>query len=149
MKSPCVDCSFLCLTYVTVTFLQVANPLLQHVCMYSLTLLLHCVRISISQVFYIFWVLSYPESIWYCCGEPVLVQGSDFFPGAVLLKWFCLWRLWLKSLPFSLQAVSGWHAPRNVIASKGVKIKSLGGGGVKAACVHTVWSRMFFPSPLH
>lgn len=26
-----------------------------------------------------FWVLSYPGSAWYHCGEPVLVQGSDFF----------------------------------------------------------------------
>lgn len=84
-------------------------------------------------------------SFWWTC----VSTSTDFFPGAVLLKWFCLWRLWLESLPSSLRAVSGWHVPRDVIASKGVKIKSLGGCGAKAACVHTVWNLMFSPSPLH
>lgn len=111
--------------------------------------LLCCVSINISLIFYCFLslVISWKRlvSLWWTC----VSTRIRFFPGAVLLKWFCLWRLWLKSFPSSLQALSGCHVLGAVISSKGVKIKSPGGCGVKAACVHTMWNLKFFPSPLH
>lgn len=141
MKSPSADCSFLCLTIWQWPSFRWQILCCSTACSAVLVLAFHWFSTDFESCH----VLEPPGTVvWTCASTRIW-----FFPRAVLLSWFCLWRLWLKSLPSSLWALAGWHVPRDVIASKVVKIKSLGGGGVKAACVHTVWNPKLFPSPLH
>lgn len=80
----------------------------------------------------------------------VNLQGSDFllepccWSGFVCGGCGLVYRHRLESFPSSLQATSGWHVHRDVIAPKGVQIKYLGDCGLKAASVYAVWNLIFF-----